>query len=819
MRLFALAGGVLSGLALSLFIQLPFLFVLGLTPLAIGAAIVSRRGGLLLASLLVLGVLVGMARGALPDTNATAVPVGNLAGKELILNGVVRDAPSRRGQLTRLRVRLETARAIGATDDDGIDLAGDAIAWIYPPSFSLGAGDRVTLTGRVQRPVPDDDELPFSQGEQSPAQDSYPNNLVILTRPDIRLVNRAPLPMAWLNSLRDSLSGSLQRSLPSPQAELARALLLGQRDDLPAELNEQWRRAGTAHLLAISGLHVSVVLGVALISGTMLLGRRRNAHVLLPLALIWAYAALSGFNPPVVRAAIMGSVYMGAIAAGRQPSGGLALILAATVLATWDPSIMTTVSFQMTVAAMAGIIFLSDPLQKLIRAPFGDRAPQSSTLSGGGLRQFGTTGIAASLGAVIGIKPLLLHYFGATALFTIPASLLGTIALPPVLLATALTSVAGLSTEGAFALFIGWLAWPWLTYLIGISSTFAAPPFAAITIPPLSAEAVVLIYVVVTAIFLVPVLRTPSGLLGPLVALPSMSLPSRRRMLTSWPVLGGLVILTAVAGIGAAAPYISDGKQLSVHVLDVGQGDSILIESPTGRRVLIDGGPNGAVLQQRLAEHLPWWSRRIDIVILTHPSADHIIGLTETLQRYQVGYVIDPQLESSTVYGRNWTDALKQRPDLQVIRAERGVTFDLGGGSMLEILHPPAERPFDTATEHDDNSVVARLSYGETSFLFTADIYATAEEYLLDSGAGIQATVLKVAHQGSRYASSAEFLEAVSPSVAVITAGEDNGFGHPHPETLERLHALRSSPVVLRTDLHGTVTLETDGRSLMWDGA
>ena len=253
-----------------------FLFVLGLTPLAIGAAIVSRRGGLLLASLLVLGVLVGMARGALPDTNATAVPVGNLAGNELILSGVVRDAPSRRGQLTRLRVRLESARAIGATDDDGIDLAGDAIAWIYPPSFSLGAGDRVTLTGRVQRPVPDDDELPFSQGEQSPAQDSYSNNLVILTRPDIRLVNRAPLPMTWLNSLRDSLSGSLQRSLPSPQAELARALLLGQRDDLPAELSEQWRRAGTAHLLAISGLHVSVVLGVALISGNYAASRPKT---------------------------------------------------------------------------------------------------------------------------------------------------------------------------------------------------------------------------------------------------------------------------------------------------------------------------------------------------------------------------------------------------------------------------------------------------------------------------------------------------------------------------------------------------------------
>ena len=334
MRLFLLAGGILSGLALSLFVQLPFLFVLGLTPIVIGAAIVSRRGGLLLASLLVLGILFGMARGALPDTNVTAVPVGNLIGKELILNGIVRDAPSRRGQLTRLRVRLESARSIGQTDAEAIGVAGDAIAWIYPPSFSLGAGDRVMLTGTMQSPVPDDEDSPFAQGEQSPAQDSYPDDLVILTRPNLRLLQRAPLPMVWLNSLRSSLSASLQRSLPSPQAELARALLLGQRDDLPAELNEQWRRAGTAHLLAISGLHVSVVLGVALISGTMLLGRRRNAHVLLPLALIWAYAALSGFNPPVVRAAIMGSVYLAAIAAGRQPSGGLALILAATVLST-----------------------------------------------------------------------------------------------------------------------------------------------------------------------------------------------------------------------------------------------------------------------------------------------------------------------------------------------------------------------------------------------------------------------------------------------------------------------------------------------------
>ena len=676
---------------------------------------------------------------------------------------------------------------------------GDAIAWIYPPPHELGPGDRVTLTGVPQHVVPDgDDGESVATGEEQAAA-SLPDDLVILMRPHLRLVERAPPPMQLLNSLRGRLSASLERNLPSPQAELARALLLGQRDDLPAELNDEWRRAGTAHLLAISGLHVSVVLGVALVTGVMVLGRRRGLYVLLPLGIVWTYAILSGLNPPVVRAAIMGSVYLGAIAFGRQPSGGLALVLAATVIALWDPRVITTASFQMTVAAMAGIVFLTDPLRRIM----GGNSIATEASLAGSWRHAGATGIVASLGAVIGIKPLLLHYFGAASLFTIPASLLGTAALPAVLLASAATGVVGLFSDGAFTSVTAWVAWPFLTFLIGLSSVFSSPTFAAITIAPLSVEAVILIYLVMAGLFLIPILRGPSGLLGPVVSLPSISMPSWRRLLTSWPVMGGLAIMTVTAGIGAAAPLVTDKEELTVHVLDVGQGDSILIESPTGRRVLIDGGPNGSLLQRRLAEHLPWWSRRIDVVLLTHPSADHLIGLTETLRRYDVGFVVDPQLESDTVYGQQWAETLREQTELTVVWAERGTVLDLGGGARLEIIHPPPDRPFDTATEHDDNSVVAKLLYGDVSFLFAADIYSPGEKYLLDSGVDVRATVLKVAHQGSRYSSSEEFLEAVSPRIAIISAGEDNRFGHPHPETLERLESLPSTPTILRTDYMG----------------
>ncbi len=816
MRLLAIAAGALCGLALTLVVDLPLLAVLGLVPLVLCAAIFSRRRWLLLTSLLMFGVLIGASRGELSNPDEPRVVAGSLVRQEMSLEGVARDAPSDRGQLTRVRVRLVSAHAVG-DPGSATPVTGDAIAWLYPPAFSIGAGDRVLLTGTPELPAPQDDAPAVIT--PAPAGD-----LVIVTRPNIRLLARAPWPMTWLNALREGLSASLERSLPSPQAELARALVLGQRDALPYELTEQWRRAGTAHLLAISGLHVSVVLGVTLVGSSMLIGRRRNLHVILPLVLIWAYAVLSGLNPPVVRAAIMGSVYLLAITAGWQPSGGLALFLAAAALALWDPSIITTVSFQMTVAAMAGIIFLTEPIEALIRAPFGGRegaTPAWDGAGGGGWRRFGVTGVSASLGAVIGIKPLLLHYFGAISLFTIPASLLGTLALPPVLVTSTLTSVIGLNTDGLIASFVGWLAWPWLTWLITVSAAFSAPPFAAVTIPPLSAGAVVLIYTAIIAAFSMPVLGRRSGLLGPMVALPGLSAPGRRRILTSWPALGALAVLAAVAGIGAAAPVVagvglSGDRTLSVHVLDVGQGDSILITSPTGRRVLIDGGPDGALLQARLAEHLPWWSRRIDAIILTHPSADHIIGLTETVRRFRVGMVIDPQLESGTRYGTLWEQALREHPDMRAVYAERGTMLNLGGGAMLEILHPPAPRPFDTAEEHDDNSVVARVTYGAVSFLLAADIYAPAEGYLLETDAPLRATVLKVAHQGSRYASTPEFLRAVSPKVAVISAGEGNRFGHPHPETLTRLAELPSPPVILRTDQQGTVTLTTDGASLKW---
>ena len=816
MRPFALAVGVLGGLTLSLVVQLPLLVAVALAGIAAISAFVARRGSLLLLCLLVVGLLAGMARGALPDVNAGAIPAGQLVGQEVVLNGTVRDTPSPRGQLTRIRVTLESAQNGRGDVADPVTVEGDAIAWVYPPSIEFGVGDRVQLAGVPEFPAPDDDDE--SDGREiREVGASWPDDLVILLRPRIQLVEKASPPMVILNSLRRSLSESLERNLSSPHAELAQALLLGQRDSLPAELNEDWRRAGTAHLLAISGLHVSVVLGVTLIGSVMALGRRRGLYVLAPLALVWVYAVLSGLNPPVVRAAVMGTAYLGAVASGRQPSGGLALVATAGAMAMWNPSVITTASFQMTVAAMAGIVFLTDPLRRFMRFGGTGASSEIDVSFGGGFRQASLTGVAASLGAVIGIKPLLLHYFGATSLFTIPASLVGTVALPAVLLSSFIAAVLGAIADGPIAAVAGWVAWPFLSFLIGLSSLFAAPAIASMTIAPLPAEVVVLIYLLGISVFLLPILKTPSGLLGPIVSLPSMSLPSGRKLLTSAPILGGLAVVTVAAGIGAAAPSFADDRQLKVHVLDIGQGDAILIKSPTGHRILIDGGPDGALLQRRLSEHLPWWSRRIDVVILTHPSADHIIGLTEAVKRFDVGYVIDPQMESITRYGQLWEAALREQPDHSLVRAERGVAFDIGGGAHLEILHPPARRPFDTAAEHDDNSVVTKLTYGEVSFLFAADIYQPGEEFLLESGVDVQATVLKVGHQGSRYSSTPDFLKAVSPRVAVISAGEGNRFGHPHAETLQRLESLHSAPAILRTDLHGTVTLTTDGVALEWE--
>lgn len=247
---------------------------------------------------------------------------------------------------------------------------------------------------------------------------------------------------------------------------------------------------------------------------------------------------------------------------------------------------------------------------------------------------------------------------------------------------------------------------------------------------------------------------------------------------------------------------------LSVYFFDVGQGDAILIESPSRQRILVDGGRNRKVLTE-LGKVMPFADRRIDVVIATHPDSDHIGGLPEIISRYKVGVFMEPgiQLESSL---ENELQSRLENKDVPVVLARRGMVLTLGGGARLEILFPIKDV---SNWETNRASIVSRLVYGEHEFLLTGDSPSQIESVLIAlDKERLNVEVLKAGHHGSRTSTSPEFAKATNPEYAIISAGRDNTYGHPHQEVIEILNKVRAK--ILSTAERDTIKFETDGQTL-----
>lgn len=244
---------------------------------------------------------------------------------------------------------------------------------------------------------------------------------------------------------------------------------------------------------------------------------------------------------------------------------------------------------------------------------------------------------------------------------------------------------------------------------------------------------------------------------------------------------------------------------LRVSFLNVGQGDAIYIESPTGTQVLIDGGPDATVVR-RLGEVMPWYDRTIDLVIGTHPDADHVAGLIDVFARYRVGMIMQSSVRGSTV---TWNifekTALKERP--QIVTAIRGQVIDIGGGAYLEVLSPDRYVP---QLETNTACVVVQLIYGNTSFLLPCDAPQGMEEYLVAlDGTALKSEVLKPGHHGSKTSSSPLWIGYVDPRYVVYSRGCENRYGFPHKQTVSTLKLFGVQTA--DTCLEGTVTYISDG--------
>ncbi len=787
----------LAGILLGAKFDLPLLTLpIGLVPLALLFWWRSQRRMIILTSLCLTLFVSGAIffQATRPATDEGSLQFYNDRGT-VTVEGVISRPPEVRDRT--IHIRLD-ASAI-TTETGPHEVTGTALIFVprYP---AYEYGDRLRVTGELKTPTSIGD---FDYKGYLATQEIYST----MVYPHLEVLGKGagnPL-LARVFSLRENLADTLARTLAEPQASLAQVLLLGMRGTIPEDVQTDFSHSGGAHLLAISGLHLTILTGILLSLGIWLFGRRHNIHIWLTLGIIWLYALLTGLHPPIMRAAIMVSLFLAAELLGRQRHTFTALTFAAALMVTFTPQLLWQASFQMSFAAMAGLVFISPILQagadRLVsKTPDADGAAS-------GLVNTVTSSFSATLGAVIAVWPLIAHYFGIVSL----AAPLTTLLALPVLPATIVTGFLAAFTGLVFlpgAQVIAWLTWLCLSYLLLVVNVFGSLPLSYLETGPINTGLIAGYYLVLAAALWI-FSRQRTVWSGLWLRLKTARLTSR---LPSLPLKFIILPLLLLAALLTTAAATTPDSRLHVSFLDVGQGDAILV-THGNQQVLIDGGPSPQALGVELGKHIPFWDRTIELVVLTHPHADHVTGLLDIVQRYQVEEAIYPEVEYESSQYDEWLRVIQEN-GIETILARAGQRLELGDGIVIDILNPPMPLYTGTESDIDNNSVVLHLSLDEVSFLLAADIYQEAELELVRQRSVPASTVLKVAHHGSASSTSEEFLATVDPQIVVISVGADNQYGLPDEAIVARLNERLGAENIYRTDRDGTIEFITDGQRL-----
>ncbi|MGB7685556.1 MAG: ComEC/Rec2 family competence protein [Solirubrobacterales bacterium] len=595
----------------------------------------------------------------------------------------------------------------------------------------------------------------------------------------------AVVALALLHSaeIRERSEAGLGKGMPAREAALARGFVLGEDEGIDAATEESFRRSGLSHLLAVSGQNVTLLglLAMPLLAALRVPLRERLIWVLGGIAV---YVSLTGAGPSIQRAAVMGAVGLLATLGGRRSSRWYALALAALVTLGIDPGIATDVGWQLSFAAVVGILLLAAPLRRAIAGRIGSS----------GLRGALAEGVGVTVAATLTTAPLIAFHFETFSTTTLAANVLAMPAVAPAMW-LGMTSAAAAQVPGLPVEALNGLNALLLAYIAQVAAWFGGPDWA-------EAE----------------VHLGPVGLVASYVGLGvgavGVTAIARWRRLASarggapkpWRLvaLGALavVVLAASLSLGRTSVPADDPRGLRINVLDVGQGDAILFEPAGAPAVLVDGGPAGEDLAGKLAAS---GVESLGAAVITHDQSDHAAGVEELLGEFPVARLLYARVGRGTLAEARMAGASVGR-----LAAGREVR---SGALRLEVLWPPPEllSGMPVGTDPNQLALVMLVRWRDFRMLLTAD--AEAEAVPLDPG---PVDVLKVAHHGSEDAGLGALLDSSRPRLAVISVGSENSYGHPAAVTLATLAAHRTR--ILRTDLNGDIVIDVGRRSFAVSG-
>lgn len=683
---------------------------------------------------------------------------------ETIIDGVVVEPPDVRDDYINLRVKAQQLHSVDATQFIAID--GQLLARVST-SASFTYGDRIRLQGTLETP-PENEEFSYRDYLANKGIYSY------MAYPTSNLLQQGQgnLLYSLLYMFRLRALDLVYKLYPDPEASLLAGIVLGVQSGIHEDVQEAFRLTGTSHIIVISGFNITVISGLFTLLFSRLLGKGKGA-VVAAIGII-IYTLLVGANAAVLRAAALGLFSLLGVQLGRRQVGLNSLAIVAAVMAMLTPSILWDVSFQLSFAATLGIMLYAEPMTNwFVKTVSRYISPIQAEKFAGPVSAY----FLLTLAAQITTLPLIVYYFQRISITSLIANPLILPAQPAVMVLGGLSILVG-TIFYPVGQFFAWTAWPFTAYTIRVVERLATVPHGSITIGQLAFPLVLLFY---AALFSITFIRA--------------RIPSLVKRLTPAIPLSLLAITTVM--IWKAASYAPDGK-LHVTILDVGSGEGILIQSPSGRSVLINGGASTARLSDDLGRRLAPFDRSLDWLVVADIDNEDLAGIPGNLERFNPANV----LWAGNTYGTRsaselWSELIFL--SIPVTQAQVGQALDLGEGSTLQVH------------SIDNRGGVLLLEWDNFRLLLPMGADFDALRCIQNDSAMRNISTMLLAESGYSPLNPPELIGYLHPQMAILSVAPADKTGLPSPETLQALEGYN----LLRTDENGWIAITTDG-SQMW---